>query len=202
MSVGNTSRYNYSVLVQVVNSSGYLSEREHLDIRPTLTRTQHADNLQVVPTSSDTWSRVAHRMLGDGRHYWIIADYSGVIDPLSELKPEVKTKYLAQLTVDVPTGSVNKITVNTPKAVKRGMKIRVEDLDPGNRVIVELNVLYTNETTGEVSVTPFTSPGIPAALSRVSVLYEQGVNLSVPDIHRALFQALDFHNPLNTLTED
>lgn len=202
MAVFRNSRYNFAPIVRVVNATGHLIEREHLDLRPTLVRIAHSDNLEIIPNSGDNWSRLAWRALGDGRLYWIICDYSQIIDPLSELKPATKTKYVSQLLATIPAGAeVAQITVDYPKNIKRAMRLRLEDLDPAHAVSVETHVLDVNETTGVVTCQAFTPPagGIPFALSRVSRVYEEGVRLTVPSASRALFEALDFNNPLNIL---
>jgi hypothetical protein len=199
LTISRTSRYNYTPVLRVTNASGYLTEREHFDIRPTLVRIAHSDNTELAPASSDTWSRIAWRTLGDGQLYWVICDFSQIIDPLSELKPEIKTKYLAQLAADVPAGTKNQITVTRARDFIRGQKIRIESLDPAALVSVDTFVQGVNPQTGLLQVNPFTSVIIPNAMSRVSLVFEKSVRLTIPNIHRALFDALDFGNPLSIL---
>lgn len=202
MSVGPQSRYNYAAVVEVVDSSGFLIEKEHLDIRHPLVRINYSDNRQLTPSPTDNWSRIAWRTLGDGRRWWIIADFSQILDPLTELQPATKTKYLAQLTVPLVIGiKYSQITVDRPFSIQRGQKLKIEDLDPSNKVSVFTTVLAVNQTTGVVDVSSFTSPGIPAALSRVSHVFQQSPSLVIPTTQRAFFEALDFGNVLNTFVE-
>lgn len=204
MSVGRESRYNYAAIMRVTDSAGFLVEREHLDIRPTLVNIVHADNREYVPSPNDNWSRIAWRKLGDGRRWWIIADYSQIVDPFTELRPVEKTKYVTQLAADIPaTSSITEFQVNHPTKVNRGDMLRIEDLDIAHQVSMDVAVLSVNETAGTVQVSPVTSPagGIPAALSRVSRIYKEQLRIIVPSAHRAFFEALNFGNPLNVLVE-
>src|SRR4029077_167672 len=130
MSIGLTSRNNYSAIMRVVNAANFLVEKEHLDIRPTLVSIKFADNQQFSPSQTDNWSRIAWRKLGNGRYYWIIADFSQIVDPFSELSPIVKNQYITQLTTDVPAGIVNSIVVADPKRISMSMLLFVENLDP------------------------------------------------------------------------
>ena len=204
MSVGDKSRYNYSAKIRVVNSAGYLIEREHLDLRPRLQRTLHSSNIQYPTNKTDNWSRISWRMLGNGRFWWIIADYSQIIDPLSELYPEEKTRYLTQLDANLLAGERTSAIVKQTKRIKRGMVLRIEDLDPGGAMnSVDVSVLTVNATTGEITFPPITVPGggVPSLLSRVSEVYESAVLLTIPAADKALFQAMDFGNPLNVLVD-
>lgn len=201
--IGPESRYNYAAIMRVVSNNGFLVEREHLDLRPTLVTTVHPDNQQFTPAKGDTWSRIAWRRLGNGRRYWIICDYSGIIDPFSELRPRKKYRARTQLTVNVSAGAVNTITVGSLRGIRRGSTLLIEDLNPANLVSFEATVLATNATTNVIQLTPATCPagGVPFALSRVSEVYEETITLTCPSINRALFNVLDFANPLNVLVE-
>jgi hypothetical protein len=201
MSINGKSRFNYATRVLKVDVTGALVEPERFDIRPTLVRTNFSDNREYIPVDGDNWSRIAWRLLGNGRYYWVIADFSGVIDPFAELEVREKTKYLTQLTNNLAAGEASSFVVDRPKAVKRGQRLRLQDLDPSNPVSVDVSVLAVNETTGLVSASPFTVPvgGIPAALSKVSLLYPLRKRLTCPTPARAQLEALDFDNPLNIL---
>ncbi len=201
MSVSARSRYNYAVRVRRVNSAGALIEFERYDIRPTLVRIVHADNTEYIPQNDDNWSRIAWKTLGDGRLYWIIADFSQVVDPFTELMPETKTSFMTQLSADLLAGTRTQATIVRTKGIQRGMRLRLQDLDPANPNSADVSVMDVNKTTGVMTFSPVTVPtgGIPAALSRVSRIYERKPRLVVPTVHRALFEALDFDNPLNTL---
>ena len=204
MSVSRESRYNYSATILVADAAGFLVEKPHLDIRPQLVNIVHPDNVEFSPSGNDTWSRIGWRKLGNGRRWWIIADYSQILDPFSELKPETKYKYVTQLSVNVPaTTAITSITVVNAKKVKRGDVLRVEDLDTGNLVSFECFVLAVNETTNVVTISPITTPagGVPFLLSRVSRVYKEQLRLIIPSANRAFFEALNFGNPLNVLSE-
>jgi len=204
MTIGRESRYNYSAIMRVTDAAGFLVEREHLDIRQTLVNIIHADNQEYTPSDKDTWSRIAWRKLGDGRRWWIIADYSQILDPFTELRSPVKYKYVTQLTANIAgSTSISQFTVAHPKKVRRGDVLKLEDLNVTNLVSMEVPVLSVNETTGVVQCSPVQSPatGIPFTLSRVSRVYRDQVRLIVPSPNRALFDALNFGNPINTLVE-
>ena len=204
MSIGRESRYNYAANMLVLGSSGQMHEREHLDIRPTLVDIDHLDNREFVPADRDNWSKIAWRTLGDGRRWWIIADYSRVIDPLTELRPQRKTKYVTQLSANIPAvTSITQFSVAQPTKVRRGDVLVIEDLDIAHSVSMEVAVLSVNETAGTVMCSPVTSPtgGIPSALSRVSRVYKEQLRLVIPTAHRAFFEALSFGNP-NNVQED
>lgn len=189
----------------VTNSAGFLIEKAHLDIRPQLVNIVHADSQEFTPNETDNWSRIAWRKLGDGRRWWIIADYSQIIDPFSDLKPKKKYKYVTQLTVGVPsnTAALTTITVGRAKSISKGDVLLIEDLDPAHAVTLEVSVLGVNPTTNVVTLSPFTSPagGFPAALSRVSRVYRDQLRLVIPSPNRAFFEAVNFGNPMNVLTE-
>lgn len=197
--IGGNSRQNYANLVRRTDSAGNLIEFERHDIRPTLTRINFPDNTQYTPTASDNWSRISWRFLGDGRLYWVIADCSQIIDPLSELGPIQRTRFLTQLGANLSSGTQNSATLVRTKGIKKGMKLRIEDLDPNNPVSVDVAVSSVNDTTKLITFSPITAPSIPALLSKVSLIYEQKRPLTIPTTSRTLFDLLDFGNPINTL---
>lgn len=190
--------------MRVTNSAGFLVEKEHLDIRPTLVAIIFPDNQQVTPQSTDNWSRISWRRLGDGRYWWIIADFSEIIDPFSELIPTTQNQYLTQLSVNVPAGPVNQITVADPSVIMRGTSLLVENLDPAHPQSFTCAVNDSNLTTGIVTLSGAVvvpAPGIPFALSRVSQVVQGKVSLTVPSAHTAQFSSLNFSNPLNVLVQ-
>jgi hypothetical protein len=201
VSIKPESRSNYAPTIRVVNSAGFLVEREHLDIRPTLVTTVHSDNQEFVPLSNDNWSRISWRKLGHGRRYWIIADYSNIVDPWTELQPIKVYKVVAQLNANVVAGTINQISLTRTKGVSRGQVLRVENLDPMALVSFDCSVLAVNPIANTVDITPVAAPSVPALLSRVSVVSDQPVKLTCPSVQRAFFEALNFGNPLNTLVE-
>jgi hypothetical protein len=184
-----------------VDAAGRSIEHDYLDIRPSLVQTVHPDNTEYVPSPGDNWSRIAWKKLGNGRHYWIIADYSSIVDPLSELQPETKTRYVAQLTYPVQSGETQ-IRVDSVRRICRGMLLQLQDLAPLGATL-EGSVLGVDSTNNIVTFsTPLlASPPvlIQPQLSRVSELYQEDVRLVIPSPHRALFEALNFTNAFNTL---
>ena len=204
MSVSSDSRYNYTPVVQILDPSGALSEKLHLDIRPTLQTIIHSDNIQFTPSDTDNWSRIAWRYLGNGKLYWIIADYSQVIDPFTELKARTRTRYLTQLAASVAGGAtVTTLTMLSTKNIRRGDTLKVEDLNPANLTSMNVVVMSVDDSSKVVSVSPVTAPvtGIANVYSRVSRVYKEQVRLTIPSAHNAFFEALDFGNPLNVLVE-
>lgn len=203
MSLSTNSRFRFTVSVRRIDIQGRIVEPLHFDIRPRLVRKNSADNREIVPSSSDTWSRIAWRTLGDGRLYWIIADMSNVVDPFADLHPKETLDFLTQLSAGLGAGTQTQITTSDPRRVTRGMKLRIEDLDPANLISVDVVVLTTNLTTGVVTFSPtdVPAPGIPSALSRVSRLALEDVRLTTPSISRAVFESLDFNDPLQTLVD-
>jgi hypothetical protein len=101
--------------------------------------------------------------------------------------------------VDLSSGTQNSITLLRTKGIQKGMKLRIEDLDPANSVSVDVAVTGVNDITKAVTFSPVTTPEIPALLSKVSLIYEQKRPLTIPTTSRTLFDLLDFGNPINTL---
>lgn len=203
MSVGPISRYNYAVLMRVVDTAGRAVEIPHLDIRPRLVSTISADAREYSPSKADNWSRISWRYLGTGRHWWVIADHSDVVDPFRDLSPHQNIQFLSQLSAAVLAGEQTQMTVNLPKKLSRGMSVTVESLDPAAPVSVTLSILTVDEDTGIVTFPPTTFPtgGVPTALSRISHRITAQVRLRIPAPSRVLFTSLDFSDPLNTLVE-
>jgi hypothetical protein len=202
MAIGSESRNNLAVIMHVVNAAGALVEREHLDIRPALMTINAADNQRFVPASGDNWSRIGWKKLGDGRRWWIVADYSEIVDPFTDLQPVTQNTYLAQLAATA-TGTVTQLSLRSAADAgkfQRGMTIYVEDLNPSNPVSFTTTVIGVDTNNLIVTITPVTLVGsIPFALSRVSSVAQLPVQLVCPSPNRAFFNALNFDNPLSTL---
>lgn len=199
--ISNTSRFNFATRVRFRDASGALAEPERFDILPRVTKTDYPDNVELYPADGDNWSRLAWRALGNGQFYWVICDFSEVVDPMSELVPTEKAFFVAQLAADVPAGAVSTAGVTNAVRIQRGMRVRFEDLNPAHRVAFEAVVSNANAETGVVNFEPATAPagGIPAALSRVSIVRRLPVRLVCPTVRRLGLQVLDFANPLNTI---
>lgn len=204
MSIGSESRSQYAVVMRIVNAAGALVEREHLDIRPALTSTVAADSQQFTPAASDNWSRIGWKRLGDGRRWWIIADYSQIVDPFTDLQPETQYNYLAQLGADLTDGeTVSQLTLRSAADAGKftiGMSLHVEDLNPANPVSFDTSVLSVDPLMLTVQVAPVTVTGnLPALLSRVSQETSLPVQLTCSSPNRAFFNALNFSDPTNVL---
>lgn len=197
MSVPQNSRNNWSALMRVIDSEGNVIEPEHLDIRPHLVDTKHSDNTIVTVQGGENWSRLSWRTLGHGRHWWIIADYTGVVDPFEEIRAREVKKFVAQLTADMSAGPVATFLLTSARRVKRGSRLRVEDLATGNSF--DLTVISVNVDTGRVVCNATVAPAITAATSKVSLLLNVPAKAVVPSPQRAFFEALDFGNPMRVL---
>lgn len=198
------SPYNYSAIVRVRGPNGELQEPPHLDIRPSIVRTKFSDNTDYTVAEGDNWSRIAWKMLGTGKLWWVIADFSDVLDPLSEIRIQEKLTYVAQLASPVNVGEVRILQLTDVRKIKKSSVLRVEDLTVGGRDSFDVSVLTIDKSANTVGVAPFELTGgspFPSTLSRVSLVKREGTKLVVPSIRRAMFDALDFRNPYNTLTE-
>jgi hypothetical protein len=201
MSLDRDSRYNYAHIMRTVDAAGQLVEYDHFDIRPHLVDTVHPDNREFVVEEGDNWSRIGWRRLGRGRRWWIIADYSQVVDPFEALLPAETLRVIGRLSVPVTAGAVTSLTLTRVTGLASGTVLRVQNLDPAAPTAFDAAVLSVNPTTKVVSVTPTTcpAPGIPTALARVGIVRRETRKLSCPSVNRAFFSALGFGNPLNTL---
>lgn len=90
------SRYNFTPRIRVVDSQGALVENERVDLpydRSLVVRSAKASLQEYIVMEGDSWSNVAARFLrGRSDLWWVIAEYSGVIDPFTELKVGQKLK--------------------------------------------------------------------------------------------------------------
>jgi hypothetical protein len=188
--------------MRVFGPSGQI-EPDHLDIRPRLARRFFPDNRQYQVQGTDNWSRIAWRMLGDGRFYWIIADYSEVVDAFTDLRVMEKPHYLTQLTVGLTaTLQYSQLTLASVKGIRRGMKLRIEELSIVGYTPIDTYVIDVNTTTLVVRTAPFVVPvagNVTTTTCRVSELRLYRPTLTVPSLQRALMEAQDFGNPLNVM---
>lgn len=201
MSLDRDSRYNYAHIMRTVDAAGQLVEYDHFDLRPHLVDTVHPDNREFTVEEGDNWSRIGWRRLGRGRRWWIIADYSQVVDPFEALQPVEALRVTGRLSSPVAAGTVVSLTLTKVTGIASGTTLRVQNLDPAAPTTFDAAVLSVNPTTRVVSLTPATcpAPGIPTALARVSIVRRATRKLVCPSMNRAFFSALSFGNPLNTL---
>lgn len=199
--IGRFSRYNLSSIMRVLDSSNSLVIREHLDIRPTITKTSYADNRYIVPEKTASWANLGWRFLGSSALWWVIADFSGVVDPIEDLDPQPSLRAFGQLTVNVGAGTVTQITLDRIRGLRKGMLLQVENLDPNALDSFRTSITAINETTKVVSVVPTVAPAVPAALSRVSEVVKNYAQLTVPSVTRTYLEVLNYENPMNTFPE-
>lgn len=83
--ISSNSRNRLTVVVEQVNAAGRQVKPPFVDIRTRVDKTA-ADDTFITVRSSSSWARHALRQLGDARHWWVIADVSGVVDPFAELE--------------------------------------------------------------------------------------------------------------------
>lgn len=210
--IGRFHGNNYSAVIRNVDEFGQQVEYDYLDLRPRLVDIKHPDNSQYVPQEDDNWSRVAWRFLGNGRYYWIIADYSQVLDLFEELGPIVVERARTQLSANLTAGAtITSALVVRGRELQRGTTLRIWRGD--NSASLDVRVSAVDPTTakglvGECRVTfpsPVVVPGGPGILavgSRVTEVMRQDRPLVIPSVTRALFNAMDFGNPMNTLVVD
>jgi hypothetical protein len=86
MALYENSRYTTDALVvEVVNpQSGLPTRPAYIDLRYRIDSKSRDDRI-FTPDSSQEWSLLGRKIMGDARAWWIIADMSGVIDPIEEL---------------------------------------------------------------------------------------------------------------------
>lgn len=85
MAVFSTSRFNLSAFIEVRDSFGELVENQRMDIRPRILDIDRPSNREYSVQSGDRWDVISSRLLGDPRNWWIIGDFSQVLDPFTEL---------------------------------------------------------------------------------------------------------------------
>jgi hypothetical protein len=198
----DNSRYRYSVIIRTFNQGGQI-EPDHMDIRPRLVRRLYSDNREYVVGSGDNWSRIAWKLLGNGRFFWVIADYSETVDVFTELREVEKLRVLTGLSILIANGDyVPSLTVDSVTGMKIGTKLRIENIAYGSTTSYDTVVTAVAEgQSPNIRVAPFTadSGALPVATTRISELYLHKPRLTVPTVQRTLFEATDFGNPLNTL---
>ncbi len=201
--ITSRSRFNYAVRIRRRDTTGALVEPEHFDVCPRVTKTNYTDNTDYFTTEGDRWSRIAWQKIGTGKHWWLLADFSDVIDPFSELKPKEKAFYATQLQADV-SGTLSSVVLVSVRDVKKGTKLRLEDLNPAHNVYVDVYVQSVDVASRTIyfnTLTAMPSGGIPALLSRVSILSLVPVRLVVPSANTANFDALDFSRSVNIMED-
>lgn len=55
--------------------------------RPTYDASPRSDDRYYDVLPGDNFQRIAYRMLGDSRLWWVVADFNDIMDPFVELEP-------------------------------------------------------------------------------------------------------------------
>jgi hypothetical protein len=87
--ITDDSRWNFSTKIRVVDNNGNLLENERVDmptLRTQIVRSKLPDLQDYKVRDGDTWSNIAARFLrGRSDLWWVIAEFTGTIDPFGEL---------------------------------------------------------------------------------------------------------------------
>lgn len=82
------SRHNYSIIIRTLNGDGTEAENERVHLpypREPIVQSLRPDIQEYTWMEGDTWSNIAARFLrGRSDLWWVIAEFTGVIDPFSE----------------------------------------------------------------------------------------------------------------------
>ena len=89
--IGEDSRFNYSIVIRTVNTLGEPVENERIHLpyaRERIVNIVRPDLQEYRVQDGDTWSNLAARFLrGRSDLWWVLAEFSGVLDPFDELVP-------------------------------------------------------------------------------------------------------------------
>jgi len=202
--IKQNSRQRFTAVISNADPNGRKLEYDYSDLRPCLVNNKSPDNRSIIPQQGDNWSRIAWRSLGNGRLYWVIADYSVVLDPFTELQPTSSRTILSEL--KEPIGQDNAIVPARPWAFKRGMQFAIEDLSSvdaqGNPTVVYETVALGVDKNGVVSIPNIqglAGMGLDVNNTRITEVWVKEPKLVAPSLAKAYFRATDFANPLNTL---
>ncbi len=96
MSIGEFSRHNYCTVISVVDDSGARTENDRIDFpfhRDVIVNTSQPSTREYIVRAGDNWSNIAARFFkGRSDLWWIIAEFSNIIDPFNELVVGAKLK--------------------------------------------------------------------------------------------------------------
>lgn len=85
--IWRNSRNSLTAVVEVVDPvHGKLIKPAFVDLRQRVTKKFPEDRF-ITSDSAHGWAHYADSRLGDARHWWVIADMTGVVDPFEELVP-------------------------------------------------------------------------------------------------------------------
>lgn len=196
--IESDSRSNYAPIVEIRDEAGQLLQPAFIGVRPRFRRSVSKDNYEVAANGSE-WHKLGWRFLGHSKHWWAIADISGVVDPFTAFRQRTLTKFIGQLASNIVAGPATSVTMELRRgrAVKPGQTVTIRDLISGNT-----NTLTIEQVNGDVLRFPQkTLLVISAATSKVTVSYLEDRRLTVPSMQRLMFEFLDFGNPSNTVEE-
>lgn len=80
------SWYQRSVIIRIADAEGLPVQPDYLDIVPRLRTTLYPDNQYIQVKSSDTLPGMTARFLGTANAWKTLAEFSGIIDPFTEMK--------------------------------------------------------------------------------------------------------------------
>lgn len=83
--INANSRYLLTDTVRVLDPvEGTLTQPEYVDLRSRVSE-QASDDVYVTVDDVLDWAHLGVNYLGDAKHWWVIADLSGIVDPFAEL---------------------------------------------------------------------------------------------------------------------
>lgn len=198
MSIKPGSRNNFAVVRRIVDSSGNNTEHDQLDIRPQITKTNHPDNRRIEVLPHETWSHLAWRTLGNGRLWWLIADYSKIVDPFREIQRRDNVSFLDSLMQDIQPGPVSSIRVSRQKRFRKGVRLLIEDMATGFKLpatVIGLGPADEKPALVYVAVSSELGDWVRAATSRIMRVDETRPFMTAPTSTRAAFESADYRNP-------
>lgn len=102
------SRNTLAAVIEIVDDQGNVVVPARIDIREGINSSKLSDLKQTNAKQGDTWGLLGLNLLGDARHWWVIAELSGVLDPYEELIPGLQLQYPSPQTLfgQILTGNV------------------------------------------------------------------------------------------------
>lgn len=206
MTIGRNSRNNFAVVRRITTASGAVAEFDQLDMRNHLTKTDYRDNRTIQVRDEESWSRLAWRTLGNGRHWWIIADYSKVVDPFAEIVRRESLAFIDNPLADIAIAPLPSDTVRVlhPLRFRKGMLLEIEDMASGLKARAAVTLAQDDGTLKVASVSPRFDTSSPppeglwlrAATTRIMLVSTTEPIVTAPTTARAMFEAFDFRNPV------
>lgn len=92
MSVASISRNSLAPIIEVRDDHGNVLVPARVDIREAVDESRLSDIREFTYVQGGNWGNVGFTQLGDARHWWVIAELSGVLDPFTALSAGVKLR--------------------------------------------------------------------------------------------------------------